>query len=160
MTDDELRIKVAELCGFVRVPHETDIIEPLKGMELVCGNCRAVVFCTDRYNWNVHEHCGPHGCDCYGGKWTLFASVWIRDNKVKSLPDYPNDLNAMAEAEKTLSPEQQEDYAHNLSQLIPQNENCGPALDSDVDIMVHRQFDLLHATARQRAEAFVATLTK
>jgi hypothetical protein len=77
------------------------------------------------------------------------------------LPDYLNDLNAMAAAEATLTNEQQDEYAHHLSQIIPQRFNCGPAFPNDPsepDIMTHREFDLLSATATQRAEAFLLTI--
>jgi hypothetical protein len=74
------------------------------------------------------------------------------------LPDYLNDFNACAEMENNLTEEQQEIYAYHLSQLVPQRLNCGPAADGWPDIMVHREFDALHATARQRCEAFLRTL--
>lgn len=73
-------------------------------------------------------------------------------------PDYLNSLDAMHEAEKTLTEDQQEAYSHALSQLIEQRFNCGPVVDRGEDIMVHREFDLLHATAAQRAQAFLQTI--
>lgn len=56
------------------------------------------------------------------------------------LPDYLNDLNAMHEAEKVLT----EDQARNYSELLRGFQ------------VVH--FGAIHATASQRAEAFLRTL--
>ena len=60
-------------------------------------------------------------------------------------PDYCNDLNAMHEAENTLNDDQQYEYAYVLDGLI-KNRSC--------------EFDLIHASARMRAEAFVKTIGK
>jgi hypothetical protein len=58
----------------------------------------------------------------------------------RELPDYLNDLNAMHEAEKTLTKDQSRTYAcRKLSGGI---------------------FDAVHATAAQRAEAFLHTIGK
>ena len=61
------------------------------------------------------------------------------------VPDYCNDLNAMAEAENTLNDDQQYEYAYVLDDLI-KNRSC--------------EFNLIHASARMRAEAFVRTIGK
>ena len=58
------------------------------------------------------------------------------------LPDYPTDLNAMHEAEETLNPLQRYRY--------------GQVLERVVENPHERHF----ATARQRAEAFVKTMSK
>jgi hypothetical protein len=55
------------------------------------------------------------------------------------LPDYCNDLNAMHEAEKVLSESQRGTYFSHLNTM------CGE---------YRPLFELLHATAAQRAEAF------
>jgi hypothetical protein len=55
-------------------------------------------------------------------------------------PDYCNDLNEMHEAEKMLNKEQWVTYGRELSRL--------------------GVFPMVHATARQRAEAFLKTLGK
>jgi hypothetical protein len=52
------------------------------------------------------------------------------------IPDYCHDLNAMHEAEKMLSPYQQDDYWNELAGLLHQPQ-------------------MVHASARQRAEAFL-----
>jgi len=86
-------------------------------------------------------------------------------NQPGDLPDYLNDLNAVHELENTLltNDDHREAYAHMLSQIIPQNFNCGPAGFDTIDgtdIMVHTEFDLLHSTAAQRCEALLRTLGK
>jgi hypothetical protein len=60
------------------------------------------------------------------------------DEQAERVPDYLNDLNAMHEAEKVLSYEQQD----RMARLIGR----------------HDTWTLLHATAAQRAEAFLRTL--
>lgn len=60
------------------------------------------------------------------------------------LPDFLNDLNAMHEAEKTLNPREQRDYAFELSgRFYPDG--------------LRDAFDLAHASAAKRAEAFLKT---
>jgi hypothetical protein len=63
------------------------------------------------------------------------------------VPDYLNDLNAMAEAEKTLTDVELEDFAFQLG------------YDDDVFPAKNIRL-LLRATAAQRAEAFLKTLGK
>jgi hypothetical protein len=58
----------------------------------------------------------------------------------EGIPNYYNDLNAMHEAEKVLTNEQWVAYGKELSRL--------------------KVFPMVHATARQRAEAFLRTLWK
>ena len=67
-------------------------------------------------------------------------------NSYNFLPDYCTDLNAMHEAEEMLSKAQWEDFVQHLA-----NEwiNVSDAWK-----------DVCHATARQRAEAFLRTLGK
>lgn len=59
--------------------------------------------------------------------------------RIEDLPDYCNDLNAMHEAEKTMDEEQWHDY---------------------VEYVGGRWEQAMHATARQRAEAFLRALGK
>ena len=71
---------------------------------------------------------------------------WLKPNKNGGveqvpLPDYLNDLNAMHEAEKNLGP-QSAVYADNLRTLANTKDS----------------WVLIHATAAQRAEAFLKTL--
>lgn len=108
LSDEALRIKVAELCGF-RDIHPIDN-----------------ALCDDAQIWTLVGL--PHN-DSPGGPWVF------GDNPV---PDYPNDLNAMHEAEDMLNAGQINHYESNLMRL-----GCAR---------------LLVATARQRCEAFVLTM--
>ena len=66
-----------------------------------------------------------------------------RDRRTgKEIPGYPNDLNAMHEAEKVLSPQQWTDYVTLLCAMTRDRNGEG----------------LVFATAPQRAEAFLITL--
>lgn len=66
------------------------------------------------------------------------------------LPDYLNDLNAMHEAEKVLTKKQWFNYVGRLHDLVMPD--LGPD-DAGVQAMIH-------ATAAQRAEAFLRTIDK
>ena len=67
------------------------------------------------------------------------------------VPDYLNDLNAMHEAEKMLNEAQQITYTKLLS-------NNQFAVDGE--ITKRACWESLHATATQRAEAFLRTIEK
>lgn len=67
-----------------------------------------------------------------------------------TFPDYCNNLNAVREAEERLDDKQRRDFAFRLLLAL-----CdGSAAD------LSEYFDLLHASARQRAEAYLKTLGK
>jgi hypothetical protein len=63
-------------------------------------------------------------------------------NAYKYMPDYVHDLNAMHEAEKTLTDDQREVF-------YPRNLGAW-----------QRPFNVIYATARQRAEAFLRVMGK
>jgi EAL domain-containing protein (putative c-di-GMP-specific phosphodiesterase class I) len=92
----------------------------------------------ERYNketherWRMEEACARFGCSAEG-----FSDI------NPDLPNYLNDLNAMHEAEKVLLLRQQADYHWLLEEVT----------DS-------KEFLQVHATAAQRAEAFLRTLGK
>ena len=67
------------------------------------------------------------------------------------LPDYLNDLNAMHEAEKVLTDDQDLEYSEALEQVVGARFGCNNAED------MRR---LRSATAAQRAEAFLRTIGK
>ena len=76
---------------------------------------------------------------------------WRKDNQpfVRNLPNYPNDLNAMHEAWKTLTPSQKVAFESHLYDVV-----VGGA-------EYHRNDDqpyITNATAAQRARAFLETL--
>lgn len=72
-----------------------------------------------------------------------------RENRL-DLPDYLNDLNAMHEAEKILTPEQSKRYAEFILDIL---EIPTPFIGT-----ARCAFLTGHATAEQRAEAFLKTL--
>ena len=79
------------------------------------------------------------------------GSIKVWDNGLdyvfsdSELPDYLNDLNAMYEAEKALSRQDKREYAFQIN---------GGCYTSGLD----DTFNIVHATAAQRAEAFLKTL--
>ena len=105
MTDKEIRIKIAEFCGW------------------------------SNFEWAALLF----GTYCKGNK------CW--DNK--EVPSYLTDLNAMHEAEKQLSEDQWDTYTAALpcGQIV-----CAVPLDNKAAKAA------VHATARQRAMAFIKTI--
>jgi hypothetical protein len=69
-----------------------------------------------------------------------------------AFPDYCNDLNAIHEAERSLNSQQVQDYTLNLLRVT---NNDGARFHGTLGCFAH-----VHATARQRAEAFLKTLEK
>jgi hypothetical protein len=95
----------------------------------------------EQINAAIAEACGIVGKDKYGPLYQT-SDGWVVD-----CPQFATDLNAMHSAEKVLAPKNWDrfsekwwNYYHHL-------------LDGDV----HKT---IHATARQRAEAFLRTLGK
>jgi len=72
------------------------------------------------------------------GKGLSFATGNETIVQIHHLPDYINDLNAMYEAEKMLSKEEWVIYGQHLNRL--------------------NVFPMVHATAEQRADAFISTI--
>jgi hypothetical protein len=109
LTDEELRIKVAELLGWVKVPHRS---RPLTGKEF--------------------------SIDSQGIAWTSIDPEML---------DYPKDLNACHEMEETLIDEQK----RFLYEVTLHSLNVSHELGISV-------WETVHASARQRCEAFVLTM--
>jgi len=88
---------------------------------------------------------------------TLCHSVIAKDGRKSGIPipDYLNDLNAMHEAEKTLTDEQIARWQRDLWLTC---ENDFYALEACAPPIVLRRF--ISATAAQRAEAFLRTIGK
>jgi hypothetical protein len=72
--------------------------------------------------------------------------TWEKSGKIGIPPDYLNDLNAMHELEKTLSPVLAEDYAFRLKTQDLIHDLCF--------------FVIAHTTAPQRCEAILKTFDK
>lgn len=78
------------------------------------------------------------------------GSFWR--SKGLEIPDYCNDLNAMHEAEKVLTIKQKQRYATALSNDLSDS--------APTDSCYTVWSDTIHATAAQRAEAFLKTINK
>jgi hypothetical protein len=91
----------------------------------------------DKQNIAIAEACGVVSKDHWG------ALYKTEQGYARDCPDYLNDLNTMHEAEKSLDDvTQRGDYWDYLSSLT------------------HEGFEMCHATAAQRAEAFLRTVGK
>ena len=122
MSDEEIRIAIAEACGWM---HEN------------------LTHCV-----NVWE---PKHCFGYASK--------IHDEKeffLLKIPDYTNDLNAMHEAVETLSIERRTEWPMHLRHIVVREAKYKD--NPDTGLLDDTWF--YNATARQRAEAFLRTLSK
>lgn len=85
---------------------------------------------------------------------------WIRpgnaDWQTEKLPNYCGDLNAIAQAEKTLSEADRLELIYALWRALKPG-NHSFLTSSGLDEF--DAFELLHATAQQRAEAFLKVIT-
>jgi hypothetical protein len=91
----------------------------------------------------IAEHCG----------WRGQRFDHIKQRMTYDAPDYLNDLNAMHEAEKVLGILERGTYQNILGSA------CGGIREDDGGHFVsHRES--IHATASQRAEAFLRTIGK
>jgi hypothetical protein len=85
-----------------------------------------------------------------GWKEEEFGPSWYQS--YTKMPDYCNDLNAMHEAEMVLTEEQMAIYAWEIDKAFPP--------DQQDKIWFSRAYCFVHATAKQRAEAFLRALGK
>ena len=69
--------------------------------------------------------------------------LWLRDTYSNVLPKYSTDLNACHEMEETLNDSQKDNFEYVLGIVIGSGRE-------------RWRWHLLHATARQRCEAFIA----
>jgi hypothetical protein len=120
MTDNDLRIKVAELRGWRKTTY--------RALEYSRGYIDAEV-------WTAPD----------GSQHDLYEDDSTGDPS--PFPDYPNDLNACHEFERALTAKQCVTYEDALTYIWKRGKMHCPA-----DGMQ------LHATARQRCEAFVETM--
>lgn len=90
----------------------------------------------------------------YGEQECWFRNETKGEHVVMLPPNYPKDLNAIHEAERSLSEEDKYWYAEVLCNLA--NPKCGKmACVNNPEPGMYP--GLVHATARQRAEAYVIT---
>lgn len=113
MTNEQIRIAIAEKCGWVRLERSTGIIT--------------------KYPVDTARSAKLWWLDSYGK-----VAYWV--------PNYPEDLNAMHEAEKTIKGEDQVKYYYELLLAV-----TGRYTRLETD------FNFLHATAHQRSEAWCRT---
>jgi hypothetical protein len=76
-------------------------------------------------------------------------------DRFEVVPDYLNDLNAMHEAEKTLPNHQHQVFYRHLERIV-----SGEPYDEEGHYGAGWLFHNVHATATQRAEAFLRTIGK
>jgi hypothetical protein len=118
---------------------------------------------NEQINIAIAEACGIHGpwkeqitpCGC-DGQWDFYNPKDVR------LPDYCNDLNAMHEAERALNIDEEYHYGEELAAMIrrPENTLAGVSEDTVFPLNGWGFYSVAHATARQRAEAFLRTVGK
>jgi len=102
----------------------------------------------EEINISIAEGCGwkrVEGEEC-------FFDNGIEQIYIENIPDYCNDLNAMHEAEETLDLQKAAVFAEQL-RVIVYRTTCLPHVDSG-------SFAHVHATASQRAKAFLKTIGK
>ena len=95
----------------------------------------------------IAEACGWRLFSQFKNLWAPPRSVVEYDCDAYPLPDYLNDLNAMHEVEKVLTPEQLVDY-------------CAFRLRAATGEGCVTDYKMIRATATQRAEAFLRTIGK
>jgi hypothetical protein len=109
----------------------------------------------DKQRIVIAEACGWAQISTYGSAKGIYG---LSPNGVSrcELPDYLNDLNAMAEAFKSLPEKDRPHFAIHLYHLV-----CSPEQKHDdhfVDWFICAE--IANATAAQRAEAFLKTVCK
>jgi hypothetical protein len=104
---------------------------------------------NEQINFAIVEACGWTDIS----KYTQAVDGWYgyepENGPHSKIPDYCNDLNAMHEAEKVLTEHQWDEYEKVLRLVC---DGCSYYEGAGKE--------LLHATAKQRAEAFLRTLGK
>jgi hypothetical protein len=126
MTDNEIRIAVAEAIGWTDIHEET--------IEYANVESRSIDL------------------------WTVLAGITY-EGKRRAIRNYPTDLNACAEFEETLSPDDQVKYVEALEQIIRDAENllCSDPIGTKWPFNHFGRFAFATASARQRCTAFLRT---
>lgn len=107
---------------------------------------------NEQINAAIAEACGWEAV-CVDGDSGYYKGFDNGAELRPDLPDYCNDLNAIHEAEKLFNYEQCEAFSNNVADIVH-------AANREKDYPVPWHFARIHATARQRAEAFLQTLGK
>lgn len=132
LSPEEQRIKVAELCGWQEVRYGCD-----------SGSYRGVV--GTRPGWPIGKNYMEELRKRPSGDF-----LWAHNAYNQMTPDYLNDLNAMHEAESIIGVGQISRYMRLLA-------DRDKITDSDIK---RDDWAAVHATAAQRAEAFVLTMER
>lgn len=115
-------------------------------------------------NIAIAEACGWTDCGVLddGRSFGLPTGVTSINGRYSPIPDYCNDLNAMHEAERALNIDEEYDYGEELAAMIrrPENTLAGVSEDTVFPLNGWGFYSVAHATARQRAEAFLRTVGK
>ena len=93
---------------------------------------------------------------CGRGDYGTRMNGW-HDDQIKGLPDYLHDLNAMHGAERVLNDKERAKFVMMLH--FSTDGDLTASLENPVDRTFYI-FPVLHATAAQRAEAFLRTIGK
>ena len=103
---------------------------------------------TEQINKAIAEACGWTGITLrvHGIGGPRLAGFHKEAGVHKFLPNYCGDLNAMWEAEAHLTPEQQDDFAYYLSEIVAP--------------ITGESWKSIHASAMSRAKAFLRTFGK
>jgi hypothetical protein len=98
---------------------------------------------NEQINIAIAETCGWKN---YGLGWSHSSLPPQANVYGRKLPNYCNDLNAMWEAETHLTPDQQVEFAYQLSEIVAP--------------ITGESWMLIHASAFSRAKAFLRTVGK
>jgi hypothetical protein len=142
VSDEQIRIAIAEACGWVwyRMPKNSWSDYKLRCLFLPA----------------VHEYKGQDPL------WMVRADGTERVCNMKymesegHLPDYPNDLNAMHEAVRSIAVTNGHEFCMHLRSIVVRDCENDPLCTLDTGVVHDTYF--YNATARQRAEAFLRTL--
>jgi hypothetical protein len=138
MTPEAQRIAIAEACGW---------------KYWTCGNETLLLRPNDK--WPSYPHWQARGMKEGDGR----PEKPLED--ITGLPDYRTDLNAMHGAEKVLQNEGGMECVSRYKYSEILFEMCGGSTGPDGENeSTETNFNLLHATAAQRAEAFLRTVGK
>ena len=106
----------------------------------------------------IAEACGweaIHGDGDRDGTLVGYPTAPAFSREMRDVPNYSSDLNAMHEAEKVLT--KSDDWLQYCTQLhLKICDDADEPMNSDPETL----WSLLHATAAQRAEAFLRTIGK
>ncbi len=134
MTKEQQRIAIAEACGWLKYTQFTTYPKSWgRNPAKYHTPIRGLTLVTDM----TQDECTKYG--------------WRGDGHISidNLPDYLNNLNAMHEAEKALNELSWMHYLRNLAEIVRKPKQC--------EIQISQY---VHATAAQRAEAFLRAIGK